>query len=76
MNVTLVTKDQLLGILAAWGVSEPPPRKGQALRVCFPPPATLNLATVTPDKARSTYGKPLFRVELQDTRRDVGNPTP
>lgn len=59
------TKDQLIKIFEDWGVKESPPPKGQKVIVAFPRPATPNLATITRDTKKSTYGKPLYCVEMQ-----------
>ena len=64
--VNLYTKEQLLVVLNRWNVNEPPPAKGKKVMVAFPPQATFNLGIVTRSEHKSTYGKPLFRVELSN----------
>jgi hypothetical protein len=61
---TLYTKTQLLHVFAAWGVSATVPAKGQKTVVSFPPPAALNLAVITWDTAKSSYGDRLYCVEM------------
>lgn len=64
MNLFFDTKEQLELLFKVWKVTEPLPKKGQCVRVAFPKPAVLNLATVTLHDKRSVYGKPLYKVEL------------
>ncbi len=57
------TKDQMLKVFEAWGVTEPLPKKGRKVLVAFPPGREIRMATVTVHDRKSTYGKTLFRVE-------------
>jgi hypothetical protein len=62
----LVTKDQLLRLYSAWDVLDAiVPAKGTKTVIAFPPPADFTLGIITKDEGRSTYGKTLYRVELQ-----------
>jgi hypothetical protein len=61
------TKDQLLNVLEAWGVEASPPKKSERLVVAFPPPATLNLATVTRHPEKGVYGNALYTVAFTST---------
>jgi len=65
--VNLYTKEQLLVVFNGWNVTEPPPTKGKKVMIAFPPQSTFNLGTVTRHDQKSTYGKPLFRVELSNS---------
>lgn len=65
MSQTYVyTKDQLLKVLEAWGVDASPPKKRESLVLTFPPPAALDLATVTLHPEKGVYGNALYTVEL------------
>jgi hypothetical protein len=57
-------KDQLLEAFDKWGVYNKPPRKGEQVIVGFPPPAVFNVARITRHSEKSTYGKPLYKVEI------------
>ena len=65
------TKEQMLHVLQAWGVKESLPGKGMSLRICFPPPAILNLAVITIHDMKSTYGKRLYKVEMTPQPKEL-----
>jgi hypothetical protein len=66
-RIFVYTKDQLLNVLKAWGVETSPPKKRERLLVAFPPPATLNLATVTRHPKKGVYGNALYTVAFTST---------
>lgn len=59
----LLTRDQSEVLFKAWSCNEPVPSKTQQVLICFPPGVQHRLIRVTRTNAKSTYGKPLFRVQ-------------
>ena len=56
------TKDQLEPMLREWNCSEPLPRKGQMVYIALPIRETIEIHRY---EKQSTYGKPLYRVEMR-----------
>jgi hypothetical protein len=57
-------KGQMETVFAAWGCSEPLPRKGKAVFINFAPHEDNCLAIVKVHPAKSTYGKTLYNVQM------------
>lgn len=56
------TKDQLLPMLKNWNCHEPLPRKGRMIYIALPVRETIEIHR---HETPSTYGKPLYRVEMR-----------
>ena len=72
----IYTKDQLISVLKGWGVEAAPPKKGERLVVAFPPPATLNLATVMRHPNKGVYGHALYTVAFTTTTDGLSGAPP
>lgn len=64
MSTCLYTKDQLQQIMSAWGCTEPVPKKGQQVVVCWPKPVEPNTAIIKWSDKVSGYGDRLYSVVM------------
>jgi hypothetical protein len=67
-STSLTTKDQLLKLFHAWGVTDQkPPTKSKKVIIAFPrtPQYDFATATVTVADHKSTYGKTLYQTILE-----------
>lgn len=60
----LYIKEQIEHLFKAWGCSEPLPKASQQVLICFPPPFAVRVIRVTRTTLKSTYDRPLWRVEF------------
>lgn len=60
----LLTRDQAEIVFRSWGCDEPLPKPSQQVLINFPPAYEVRLIRVTRSPHKSTYGKPLFRVQF------------
>ena len=65
--INLVTKDQLIHLFAAWGVQGEIPTKNVITVIAFPITAQFPVVKVSKSHAKSTYGKPLFKLEFSQS---------
>ena len=64
LSECLYTRDQLQHIMSGWECTEPIPKKGQQVLVCWPKPVEPNTAVITMTDRKSDYGKRLYKVRM------------
>jgi hypothetical protein len=64
MTTYLYNKQQMLHIISAWGVDAQLPTKGNKTVVQWPAQAVLDMAEITVDDKKTTYGKTMYKVVL------------
>lgn len=64
MQTYLYNKQQMLHVISAWGVDAKLPTKGKKTVVSWPAPTVLDLAEITVDDQKTTYGKTMYKVVM------------
>ena len=64
MQTYLYNKQQMLHVISAWGVDAQLPTKGKKTVVSWPAPTVLDLAEITVDDQKTTYGKTMYKVVM------------
>ena len=64
MQTYRYNKQQMLQVISSWGVIAELPKKGKKTIVAWPAPTVLDLAEITVDENKTTYGKTMYKVVM------------
>lgn len=64
LSECLYTKDQLQDLMNKWGCTEPIPKKGRQVLICWPYGIRPNTAVITAAGKKSDDGKRLYLVRM------------